>query len=89
MGVRNVTAPPTTRGGRAPFTEKEGKEIIEMLKKGQTPGPDEAYETQKECRKVLGRWVRYLKEKAPDLNVGTRAWENEDGHYEGLVRVKE
>lgn len=90
MGVRSISAPTSTRGRRAvnPLTDAEAKQVIKLLQAGETPGPDEEFDTEKAARRVIGQWVRQIKELV-DFPVGTRAWQQENDKYVAVLRVKD
>lgn len=93
MAVRELTAPLSSRSRKPkhPFTDAEVKESVKMLEGGKTPGvgPFEGENGLREARSAaqsLGRHIAVIK---PDLNIGTRAWEDEDGKCFAILRVKD
>ena len=95
MAVREITPPAAGRNRRAkhPFKADEVKEAIKMLKAGKTPGvgpfTGEGDTGIKEARSASQSLVRHVAQVEPDLNVGTRAWEDEDGNCFAVLRIKD
>ena len=92
MAIRSLTPPATSRSRKAkyPFSESEVKEAIKMLKDGKTPGvgPYEGETALKEARSASQSLVRHIKNVEPDLEVGTKAWEDGDGEAFAVVKLK-
>jgi hypothetical protein len=92
MAVRELTAPASSRSRKPkyPFTEKEVKEAVTMLKAGKTPGvgPYEGETALREARSAAQSLVRHVGIAEPDLDVGTKAWEDESGDAYAILRVR-
>lgn len=91
MAVRELTPPVSSRSRKPkyPYSDAEVKEAVKMLKAGKTPGvgPYEGDAALREARSAAQSLVRYVKQAEPDLDVGTKAWENEDGAF-AVLRVR-
>lgn len=93
MAVRELQAPATsrTRKPKYPFSEKEVEQAVKMLKDGKTPGvgPYEGEDAIRQARTAAQSLSRYVKNIEPDMVLGTKAWEDEDGKCFAVLRVKE
>lgn len=92
MAVRELTPPISSRSRKPkyPYSEKEVKEAVTMLKAGKTPGvgPYEGENAIREARSAAQSLVRYVKNVEPDLDVGTKAWEDENGDAFAILRIR-
>lgn len=92
MPIRELTAPTrNTRKAKYPFSADEVKQAIKMLKSGKTPGvgPYEGDNALKEARSASQSLVRHIQAVEPDLNVGTKAWTDDNGDGLAIVRLKD
>lgn len=92
MAIRELKAPVSsrTRKPKYPYSEAEVTDAVKMLKAGKTPGvgPYEGDAALREARSAAQSLVRYVKNAEPDLDVGTKAWETEDGEAFAILRVR-
>jgi hypothetical protein len=93
MAIRELTAPASSRTRRAkyPFTPTEVKEAVKLLKAGKTPGvgPYEGETALKEARSASQSLVRHVKAVEPDMDVGTKAWEDaESGDAYAILKLR-
>jgi hypothetical protein len=92
MAVRELTAPASSRSRKPkyPFTDAEVKSAIKSLKDGKTPGvgPYEGDTALKEARSASQSLVRHVKAVEPDMDVGTKAWEDESGDAFAILRLR-
>jgi hypothetical protein len=92
MAVRELTAPATSRTRKAkyPYTEAEVKEAVKMLKAGKTPGvgPYEGENAIREARSAAQALVRLVTATDGSLDVGTRAWEDDEGDAYAILRIR-
>ena len=95
MAVRELKAPATsrTRKSKHPFTEKEVQDAAKMLNDGKTPGvgPYEGENAIREARSAAQALTRLVVAADSDLEgqVGTRAWEDEDGEAFAILRIRD
>lgn len=93
MAVRELTPPASSRSRKAkyPFSDKEVAESIKMLDAGKTPGvgPYEGENALREARSAAQSLIRHIKMVKPDLDLGTRAWEDGEGDAFAIVRIKD
>lgn len=93
MAVRELTAPARSRTRKAkyPFTDVEVKEAVKLLRAGKTPGvgPYEGDNAIREARSAAQSLVRHIAAAEPDLTVGTRAWETDNGEASAIVVLKD
>ena len=95
MAVRELKAPATSRSrkGRHPYTEAEVTQATKMLNDGKTPGvgPFEGENAIREARSAAQALVRLVERADTDLEgqVGTRAWEDEDGEAFAILRIRD
>jgi len=92
MAIRELTPPVSNRSRKPkyPFTEKEVKDAIAMLKAGKTPGvgPYEGENAIREARSAAQSLVRHVTNQEPDLDVGTRAWEDDNGDAFAVLKLR-
>lgn len=87
MAVRSLTVPVNRKRSKFSFSEDELKGAEKILKEGGTPGDGPIEGGLKTARSTAQALVRELKDRNPDMAIGTQAWEDEQGaHY--VVRVK-
>lgn len=92
MAIRELTAPTrSTRKPKYPFTKDEVTSAVKMLKAGKTPGvgPYEGEQAIREARSASQSLVRHIQAVEPDLQLGTKAWTDENGDAFAIVRVKD
>ena len=93
MAIREVTPPARgrTRKAKYPFSNAEIESAVKMLKAGKTPGvgPYEGENALREARSAAQSLVRFIGNAEPSLNVGTRAWEDDNGQASGCVILKD
>jgi len=91
MAIRELKAPVSSRSRKPkyPYTDAEVADAVKLLKAGKTPGvgPYEGDAALREARSAAQSLVRYVKNVEPDLDVGTKAWENEDGAF-AILRIR-
>lgn len=92
MAIRELTPPVSNRSRKPkyPFSDKEVKDAVAMLKSGKYPGvgPYEGENALREARSAAQSLIRHVKAAEPDLNIGTRAWEDENGDAFAVLRLK-
>lgn len=92
MAVRELEAPVASRSRKSkyPYTDAEVKAAVKMLESGKTPGigPYEGEKALREARSAAQALIRLAKQVNPDLDVGTRAWEDDDGDAFAVLRVR-
>ena len=94
MAIKAMNAPLTSRSRKAkyPYTEAEVKEAAKLLGEGKTPGvgPYEGENALREARSAAQSLIRHVQAKNPELdNLGSRAWEDENGDAFAIVRVRD
>jgi hypothetical protein len=94
MGIKAMNAPLQSRSRRAkyPYTEAEVKEAAKLLNEGKTPGvgPYEGENALREARSAAQSLIRHVQATNPELdNLGSRAWEDENGDAFAIVRVRD
>lgn len=94
MAIRNVTPPPRTRVRKPAhtFSDKEVKQAIDMLQSGGNPavGPYDKGDDKKSlraARAAVASLLREVQKVDGDLDIGTRAWMEDDGAI-GALRLR-
>jgi hypothetical protein len=95
MPVRDIKAPLAGRSRKSkyPYTEAEVNQAVKLLNDGKTPGvgPFEGENGLRDARSAAQALVRHVEAADPDLEgeIGTKAWEDDDGDAFAVVRIRE